>query len=310
MPYRLVTGRFRLSYQGARFVGSKPDGESVWFKPDLPSLLQGISGRDAKFNGGGFAQLRLEGIDALEVHFPRSWHQRQAEAAGARNYLLDTLLGFDVEYAGEAKDGRAATNPFPRSVSWSNPEAGVAGYILTRAIDPYQRPVGFVYTGAPPRADRNGEVRLEAPALNQSANARIAEAGWAYPAYYTHRQNEGGLPVELRDRLIELSRTAFDNGHGVWGVDQSRSNPQIRDYDQLKTLAIWPKLYRRLAAYFDAGNIGLARFDNWIRAEKDRDDQVVLVTRGELGNLHDIYEVRGDRINMLYWPEELMVVPR
>jgi hypothetical protein len=308
MSYRLVLGTFQLAYQGERFVGSKPDGDSVWFKPRKRSRLQNISGRDAKFNGGGFAQLRFEGIDALEVHFPHSEHQKQAEAAGARNYLLHDLLGFDVHYKGEAMNGDAATDPFPRTVTETDP-VNVDGFILTRAIDPYQRPVAFVFVGVQPPGNDGDEVFADVALINKSANAKIMNAGWAYPAFYTHRENEGGLPFDLRDRLTELANNAFPD-RGLWPVDMSRENPRIRDLDDLQRLAIWPKLYRRLADYFGEGNVGLGGFDAWIRGKKTRDDQVWLVPRQELGNLHDTYEVSGDHLNMLYWPEEMMVVPR
>jgi len=42
----------------------------------------------------------------------------------------------------------------------------------------------------------------------------------------------------------------------------------------------------------------------------DRDDEVLIRSRGEMANLHDTFEIRGDRINKLYWPEDPMVVPR
>ena len=38
--------------------------------------------------------------------------------------------------------------------------------------------------------------------------------------------------------------------------------------------------------------------------------EVVIEPTGELANLHDVIDIRGDQISMLYWPEELMVVPR
>jgi hypothetical protein len=95
----------------------------------------------------------------------------------------------------------------------------------------------------------------------------------------------------------------------VWAVDSSHAHPRVRNYTDLKQLAIWPKLFRRLAAYFDEGNSGLARFEDWLRT-RDTDDEVVLEPRGELANLHDVFDIQGDRITMLYWPEELMVVPR
>jgi endonuclease YncB( thermonuclease family) len=299
MTYRLVRGTIQLLYQGQRKVGSRPDGDSVWFKPDRPALLAGIGGRDADFNAGGFAQLRLEGIDALELHYPSSEHQKEREAVGARDYLISTLLGFQVDYAPDPDIPRTVTSSVPLSRR---------GYVLTRAIDPYHRPVSFVFSDQPPAAD-GSDVFCDVAMLNKSVNAKLMTKGWAYPAYYTHRQGEGGLPVDLRDRLTFLSSSAYLNGWGVWGVDSSRTNPRVRNYNDLKQLAIWPKLFRRLAAYFDASNSGLANFDNWLRMN-DKDDEVLIRPRGEMANLHDTVAISGDHITMLYWPEDLMVVPR
>ena len=70
MSYKLAKGYFHLFYQSEfRFVGARPDGDSMWFKPDNPAHLANLAGRDVGYNGGGFAQLRFEGIDALELHY-------------------------------------------------------------------------------------------------------------------------------------------------------------------------------------------------------------------------------------------------
>lgn len=39
MPYRLVKGEFHLFYKKQKLVGSQPDGDSVWFKPEDRALL-------------------------------------------------------------------------------------------------------------------------------------------------------------------------------------------------------------------------------------------------------------------------------
>jgi hypothetical protein len=91
MPYKLIEGEVRLFYRSTKLVGSRPDGDSVWFKPDNPKLLSDIDGRSAEFNGGGFAQLRFEGIDALELHFPGSDHQLKQPTVAARNFLLENI---------------------------------------------------------------------------------------------------------------------------------------------------------------------------------------------------------------------------
>jgi hypothetical protein len=79
----------------------------------------------------------------------------------------------------------------------------------------------------------------------------------------------------------------------------------------LTKLAIWPKLYRRLAKYFLAGNNALAGLDGWLRAEPDeRDDDVWIIPLAEEGNLHDLFKVTNNHINMLYWPEDIIIIPR
>ncbi len=65
MPYRLITGSFELLYQGVRRVGSRPDGDSLWFRPDAAGGLNDLGGRDGRLKAGGFARVRFEGIDAM-----------------------------------------------------------------------------------------------------------------------------------------------------------------------------------------------------------------------------------------------------
>jgi hypothetical protein len=48
----------------------------------------------------------------------------------------------------------------------------------------------------------------------------------------------------------------------------------------------------------------------WLRADSDRDDNLWIISRGEFANMHDIFDVRGNTISMLYWPEDLIIVPR
>lgn len=299
MGYRLVRGSFALFYQGERHVGSRPDGDSLWFKPDHPARLRDIAGRDADLNGGGFAQLRFEGIDALELHYPGSHHQHAGAAVAARDFLLREAGFGSIAYAPNDDIATSVRDAVPPSLR---------GHILTRTIDPYGRPVAFVYMGDPPEAD-GSDVFLRIPRLARSLNAKLMDRGHVYPAYYTARDNMGGLPADLRDHLTALAVAAWNADRGLWPVDRSRGNPRIRNRAELMALAIWPKLYRRLARYFDDGHAGLGNFEAWLRADSGRDDQIILLPIGELGNLHDTFEVSQDRINMVYWPEELMVVP-
>lgn len=290
MPYKVVPGEFHLFYSIKRHVGSQPDGDSVWFKPDNPKQLKNVDGRDAKLNPAGFAQLRFEAIDSLELHYGPDHHQNLALALDARNFTLHELGFKSVEYSGDRQLSVKSASPHP-----------VPGYILTRSIDPYGRPVSFVFTGSPGATDV--ELFLDVALLNKSVNAGLARSGNAYPAFYT------GLPTDLRRRIIALANSA--RHRGLWPKDKS-ARAKVTDLESLEKLAIWPKLFRRLVSYFkdDRHYSDLSKFDAWLREEpKDRDDELWIVSEGELGNLHDVVEVSGERIAMLYVPQDLIVRP-
>ena len=290
MPYRLVKGEFHLYYQGARHVGSQPDGDSVWFKPAKPSRLSGIDGRNAKLNGGGFAQLRLEAVDALELHYMGK-EQDRAEAEAARDFTLDAAGFRRITFSGSRKLSVRAADPHPRP-----------GWILTKSIDPYGRPISFAFAGTTRRRDGN-IVFLEARLLDRSINAALARAGRAFPAYYT------GLPASLRRRMTVHANRAWSRDRGVWRRDSSMKGARTSDLQALTTLVLWPKLFRRLVSYFKAGHSTLAGFDAWLRSDHDRDDQLWIISEAHLGRMHELVHVKDDTIRMRYWPEDVVIVP-
>ncbi len=310
MPYKLVEGEVRLFYRSTRLVGSRPDGDSAWFMPDNPNLLSNIGQRSAEFNKGGFVQLRFEGIDALELHFPGSDHQLEDPAVEARDFLLESI-GFkpnDIEYA--------PNDDIPTTVRSSVPVAARA-HILTRAIDPFGRPVAFVFPdNAPERSSK--ELFLDTVRLGQSLNAALIREGHAYPAFYSAREVNGerigGLPGDLREHLTDLSMRAFNSSKGVWAHDESTDSPRVTKKSDLFELAIWPKLCRRLAKYFDdpnANHKNLIGFRDWLHADRgDRDDRIIVLPIGEILNLSDILVITAKTISMKFSPKDLVIIPR
>lgn len=310
MSYKLVEGEVRLFYQSTRLVGSRPDGDSVWFRPDNPDLLSNIGGRGADFNKGGFTQLRFEGIDALELHYPGNAHQLLGSALAARDFLL-AGLGFDLD-----KIEYAPSDDVPTAVSASEP-VKVRASIMTRAIDRYGRPVVFVFAGNAP--ERSGShIFVVAKRLDQSLNAALLRAGHAYPAFYTARQlygrRVGGLPGDLRKYLTILAVSAQMTERGIWQHDASTRDVTVTKRGDLANLAIWPKLYRRLVKYYDdetADHRSLDGFIDWLREESgERDDYIIVLPIGELLNLSDILTVTDTTIRMNYPPAELVVIPQ
>lgn len=112
-----------------------------------------------------------------------------------------------------------------------------------------------------------------------------------------------------------MSRISFPSNRaprasGIWRRrlgDVSTKGFTAKDTEGIEPLVAWPKLFRRLVSYFGDGHRGLAGFDAWLR--DGNDDQVWIVSRAELGNLHDVFEVRGDKVRMKYGPGDLIAVP-
>jgi hypothetical protein len=78
MPFIVLQGTFHLvgRTQAGNPTGFEPDGDSIQFQPANPTLLNRLDqpGRPYRLSLIGSTQLRLEGIDALELHFD-STHQ-------------------------------------------------------------------------------------------------------------------------------------------------------------------------------------------------------------------------------------------
>ncbi len=296
MSYRLVKGEFHLLYHSTRRVGSQPDGDSLWFKPDDVSLFVNQPvGRSVKLNKGGFAQLRFEAIDALELHF-RGTAQNHKLAVESRDFALEQADFTSVEYSPKLYLTVRASVPL-----------NTKGYILVRRfrdgstnVDPYGRPVSFVFSGSTNLPDGTEEF-VDVRRMDGSINAALAGSGNAYPAYYT------GLPTDLRNRIAALIDSAQSPPKGIWRKDKSTKGFRASDLDDIEPLVIWPKFFRRLVSYFKVPNVGVAGFEAWLR--DGHDDGLWIVSKGELGNLHDVLIVDDGRVRMDYGPGDLVIVP-
>jgi endonuclease YncB( thermonuclease family) len=293
--YTVVTGEFHVFYPDLPRSGPQPDGDTVTFKPDDPIVVEGLkrfSRRAPKFNGRGTIPVRFEGIDALETHF-QQMHQDMRWAKAARTHLLQQLGFGHVQF----------WDDLPHNVREveNNP---TRGYLFANGIESNGRLLGLVCTGEAPAA--NGTpFRVNAEHLHTCVNLSQVHEGLAYAELYDT------MPLALQRvfrREIEAAREAC---RGMWpsedvGKDKSA---RIALLTGLQKLVMWPKLFRRLAAYFAAGYAGLDAFDDWVRDDRvDRDDAVRLPD-GELGNIHDIYDIEGDRLSLRYDPWLLTIAP-
>lgn len=292
MPYLLIEGNYRIS-------GGAPDGDSVRFYPnkvarwdELEAL--GKTHRIRKNKDGGVQQ-RLDAIDALETHYTPSVggatveHQPLKFAHAARDELLK-FLGFTKVVQ---DDNEKVTSSTP---------AEVPGYIISKFVDTYGRAVSFVYKGKAPERD-GSTVFANAAMLRASANYHLIAQGLAYPTYYS------GLYFDLRNELTKAV-TAARKGKGLWPEDQTTQGFEIKKATSLsEEVVILPKLFRRLSDYLELnqGSLSLAGLDAYLRA---RNDEVVVIDKGQKTGLHFLVEVKGRQARMKQPPENLMFLEK
>ncbi|TQS45967.1 lamin tail domain-containing protein [Cryptosporangium phraense] len=295
MSYTLLKGSFVIRYSDLPRQGPEPDGDTVKFLPDTPALVETLprtSGQGPDLNARGIS-VRLEAIDALETHFA-STHQELGLAESARDALL-ALLGFT---------GVTFFADQPNKVQSADQDS-IRGHVLSNGIDANGRLIGFVFPGDTGSVD-GAAIFLDDTQVDQSANARLLADGLVYPAFYA------SLPASLRLHLAETSRAARAANKPIWA--ESTADPDgsatIPDLATLETLAIWPKVFRRLVPYFAAGFTDFDGLDAWLRADPvNRDDELLLLATAERSNMHDVIKASGTQIQLTVWPEDFVISP-
>src|SRR6266511_358970 len=139
-------------------VGYQPDGDSIRFIADDPSLFDDLY-RGYKIRLGprdGSAQLRLEAIDAPETHYGRA---AQPLGETARDWLLGQLGFTDVTY----ETGNT-------TVVSAAPDA-VPAVIYTKASDPNGRPISYLQVGSGRRPNDGTWTPVTNSVLDRTLNA-------------------------------------------------------------------------------------------------------------------------------------------
>ena len=293
MPFILIQGTFHLvgRTQAGNPTGFEPDGDSIQFKPANPQLLDQLDqpGRPYRLTLIGSTQLRLEGIDALELHFD-STHQPRPLADEARDFLT----------------GKLGLNPVPyRPPNNTQVQPPVAkdateGFILSRALEINGRPIAFAFTSTPPAAD-GAEVFLRASLLKRSLNHRSLLAGPAYPLFYDT------LFGDLRAVLTQAATTARQAGSGLWPQDRSQTGLPVTGQTDLELQGVvFPKLFRRLSEFLAQPHPGgLADLLPWLAASQE---QVLDLPAGNFTHFDNVVAVQQDEVRLLRRPEELVFV--
>jgi endonuclease YncB( thermonuclease family) len=283
MPMLCLAGTFRI-------LNTEPDGDSIRFYPDDPAEWESVPGPNpVRTNAGGGAQLRLDGIDALETHYsPRGGgplHQPIDLAHQARDELV-RWLGF----RGVQRDGETVTAATPEQLP---------GYLLTRGADLYGRCVALVGRGDAPAASGT-QAMVRVADLRRTANHRLVAAGLAYPTFYLK------LFPDLRAELTKQARQARAAKKGIWAGDLSQKGVDVKSLATLTDEAVLlPKLFRRLVDYLAINDRDVS-LDGFPAYLAQREDPVFILSTGHYTGFDFVVEVRGQVVRLTTEPEDLV----
>lgn len=310
MPFTAIAGRFRVlgQTQAGTPSGFAPDGDSVQFAPDDPALLERLPvlAAPVDLTAVGSTQLRMEGIDALELHYSGS-HQPRPLADQARDMLMQHLGLTPLTYRAPHH-----TQVEPPAVNDAQP-----GWIASRSLDLYGRPIAWLFTGTPPVPD-GAELFLTPDHIRASANHAQLVAGAAYPLLYDT------LFAQLRAVMANAAIAAQAAGVGLWTQDRTQTGADGYSVPALEQSGvIWPKLYRRLVEFHsnpdanhDGGQDGdrnagpgrdLVGFLEWLATEKP--EQVLdLDDDANFTHFDNLITVDGNQVRLLRAPHRIVVL--
>jgi endonuclease YncB( thermonuclease family) len=282
MPMLCLAGTFRI-------LDTEPDGDSIRFYPADPAEWSKVPGEhQVRTNASGGAQLRLDGIDALETHYSplggTPLHQPLEFAHKAADELL-RWLGF----RGVQRDGEKVTSATPDALP---------GFLLTRGADLYGRCVALVGRGDAPGASAS-EIHVNLALLRRTANHRLVTTGLAYPTYYLKLYPE--LRAELTNQVLKARPST-----GLWALDRTRKGVTVTDLTTLTDDAVvLPKLFRRLVDYLDL-NAGDPSLDGFPAYLAQRADAVFMLSSGRYTTFDFVVRVDGQNVRLTTDPEDLV----
>jgi endonuclease YncB( thermonuclease family) len=242
--------------------GKEPDGDSLRFVADEPNRFASLRNAHRIVpSGDGSVQLRLEAIDAPELHYIADTI-RQPLGEQARDTLLKAVGFSDVTFTGAAKV----------LVSDSEPDQ-VACAVLTKAADVHGRPIAYILVGDEAEALDDGDTLVvDEDLLSSTLNFQMVETGDAYCFVYT------STPLPHRQILRAVARQVRQERRGVYEQDTTsdfilRSQEEIGPNGQL----IVPKLFRRCTDYLRDLEKGFdGTLPQWIESKPEENDKVVL----------------------------------
>jgi hypothetical protein len=115
------------------------------------------------------------------------------------------------------------------------------------------------------------------------------------------------LYKELRDEMVTATQEARAANRGIWSADRSTEGFQVDVPPVLLDLPpIFPKLWRRLEAFYQRPSNRKKGIKEFIKELSRGKDRLFTIPDGRAIKFSTALEAEGNKIKMLYKPEEMI----
>ncbi len=278
--YKVIAGTFHVK-------GFSPDGDSIRFQARDQTHWEFFTwkGDAAKKKDDKRKQLRVESIDALETHY-EGYHQPRTFALAALESLLEMIGIKNVTYS-------------LSQTQIVDADDGKSGFIASASIDPFGRPVSYLF---PKSAKLTDGALMDSDNLpiENSLNFELAREGLVYPTFYI------GTDRAFAEKIRAVVARARKTKRGIWSIDRT-SDFTLYDIRTLQEdILLLPKLFRRLVKFFD-GNSDFGMLSDYMKRQKDK---LELWDGTKKDSLADLMKISGRRIQMKMPPEDILFNPK
>lgn len=278
--YKVIAGTFHVK-------GFSPDGDSIRFQAKDSSHWEFFTwkGDAAAKKDDKRKQLRVESIDALETHY-EGYHQPRTFALAALESLLEMIGIKNVIYS-------------LSQTKIVDADDGKSGFIASASIDPFGRPVSYLF---PKSANLTDGAILDSNSLpvENSLNFELAREGLVYPTFYI------GTDRAFAEKIRAVVARARKTKRGIWSIDRT-SDFTLYDIRTLQEdILLLPKLFRRLVKFFD-GNSDFGMLRDYMKRQKDK---LELWDGTKKDSLADLMKISGRRIQLKTPPEDILFNPK
>jgi hypothetical protein len=276
--YKVIAGTFHIK-------GFQPDGDSIRFQAANQANWDFFTWKTAADKAEKKKQLRVEAIDALETHYD-GYHQPRAFALAALESLLEMLKIDTVVYSLSLTQVVDAND-------------GKAGFIASATVDPFGRPVSYVFPKNTKLTDGAVMDSSDLP-IDDSVNFQLAREGLVYPTFYTTTDR---IFAEKIRAVVARARTTK---RGIWSIDRTSDFTLLDIRTLQEDNLIMPKLFRRLVGFYE----NYSEFNKLAEYMKKQRDNLVLWDGTKKKSLADLMTFEGRRIRLTTPVEDILFSPK